>query len=307
MLIGIVFIISVGSFYLIHLLRVISPRSSRARARAPRTRQNSSNSLVSTDPIYEQYFTWIGNVLHGNLGVSFISQTSVAGTIRAALADRPRNDPPLRSSRSRSPSPSPCVGAQARWLARSHVFSAGSFTLLSVPPFIIIVILVLIVSVKLGIAPYRTFVVRLLKPRLDRATSKAWRCPRLPSRWAVSSCTSECCEATSSPHSKKSSSPWPGPRASASDASCGATPFDHRQSPCSAAAGINIGGLLAGGFIVQYLLDIPGLGYTLIRNQRPATTCWSRALSRWSQWASCLINFIFDFIINIVDPRISRE
>ena len=42
----------------------------------------------------------------------------------------------------------------------------------------------------------------------------------------------------------------------------------HALRPSSVAllgtAGVNIGGLLAGGFIVQFLLAIPGLGYQLI-------------------------------------------
>jgi peptide/nickel transport system permease protein len=72
-------------------------------------------------------------------------------------------------------------------------------------------------------------------------------------------------------------------------------------------AGVNIGGLLAGGFIVEYLLDIPGLGYTLIQAINESDYLLVQGIVLVVSVGVVLINFIFDFIINIVDPRISRE
>ena len=116
MLIGIVFVISVGSFYLIHLLPGQPCRGHpRTWGDAPRTRRNLYKQLGLNRPIYEQYFIWISNVVRGNLGTSFISQTSVADTIRLALTDRPRDhrpepDPGLR----RCYPDGYALGAQAR-------------------------------------------------------------------------------------------------------------------------------------------------------------------------------------------------
>ena len=36
-------------------------------------------------PIYLQYFVWLGNIVRGNLGISFISQTPSLSVIRSAL------------------------------------------------------------------------------------------------------------------------------------------------------------------------------------------------------------------------------
>src|SRR3954465_324178 len=50
-------------------------------------------SLGLNEPLYSQFFTWIGKLLHGDLGVSLISNVPVLKMIADAL------DPPLRTAR----------------------------------------------------------------------------------------------------------------------------------------------------------------------------------------------------------------
>ena len=73
------------------------------------------------------------------------------------------------------------------------------------------------------------------------------------------------------------------------------------------AASVNIGGLLAAGFIVQYLLQIPGLGYTLILAINMSDFLVVQGIVLTVSVLVVAINFFFDFVINVVDPRISRE
>jgi peptide/nickel transport system permease protein len=74
-----------------------------------------------------------------------------------------------------------------------------------------------------------------------------------------------------------------------------------------ASAGVTIGGLIAGTFIVELLLQMPGLGYQLISavNQDDYTVV--QGITLFVAVAIVLINFIFDFLFTIVDPRIARE
>ena len=72
-------------------------------------------------------------------------------------------------------------------------------------------------------------------------------------------------------------------------------------------ASVNIGGLLAALFVVQYFLAIPGLGYELIAAINTSDYLLVQGIVLVVSVGVVLINFIFDFIINIVDPRISRE
>jgi peptide/nickel transport system permease protein len=73
------------------------------------------------------------------------------------------------------------------------------------------------------------------------------------------------------------------------------------------AASVNIGGLIAAGFIVQYLLQIPGLGYTLILAINSSDFLVVQGIVLTVSVLVVAINFFFDFVINVVDPRISRE
>ena len=74
-----------------------------------------------------------------------------------------------------------------------------------------------------------------------------------------------------------------------------------------ASAGVTIGSLIAGTFIVELLLQMPGLGYQLISavNQDDYTVV--QGITLFVAVAIVLINFIFDFLFTIVDPRIARE
>ena len=85
----------------------------------------------------------------------------------------------------------------------------------------------------------------------------------------------------------------------------------HAFRPSSVAllgtAGVNIGGLLAGGFVVQYLLGIPGLGYTLISAIASSDYLLVQGIVLVVSVGVVLINFFFDFLTSLVDPRISRE
>jgi peptide/nickel transport system permease protein len=72
-------------------------------------------------------------------------------------------------------------------------------------------------------------------------------------------------------------------------------------------ASVNIGGLLAALFVVQYFLAIPGLGYELIAAINTSDYLLVQGIVLVVSVGVVLINLIFDFIINIVDPRISRE
>ncbi|MHB1969240.1 MAG: ABC transporter permease subunit, partial [Acidimicrobiales bacterium] len=85
----------------------------------------------------------------------------------------------------------------------------------------------------------------------------------------------------------------------------------HALRPSSVAllgtAGVNIGGLLAGGFIVQYLLDIPGLGYTLVNSIGLSDYLVVQGIVLVVSVGVIVINFVFDFLITLVDPRIARE
>src|SRR5580658_11385973 len=84
-LVVIIFFISIVAFLLVHLLpgdpsvSILGPNDT-AQARAELLRQLGLNK-----PLPNQYWTWISNVFHGNLGISFLTHQTVANAIGVAF------------------------------------------------------------------------------------------------------------------------------------------------------------------------------------------------------------------------------
>jgi peptide/nickel transport system permease protein len=306
MLIGIVLVISVGSFYLIHLLPGNIATVIEGPGASPESQAKLYKLLGLNRPVYEQYFIWLGNIVRGNFGTSFITQNSVAATIRSAL---PIDlEIILLSQIIAFAFAIPLAMRSARkpdgWIDR--ILSATSFTLLSVPSFIIIVLLVLFVSVKLAVphtgpSSYVSFgqdwIINLDSMALPAITLAAGSFVlyfRVLRSDLIATLQEEFITMARSKGISQRRILW-----------------RHALRPSSVAllgtAGVNIGGLLAGGFIVEYLLDIPGLGYILIQGIDQSDYLLVQGIVLVVSVGVVLINFIFDFVINIVDPRIHRE
>jgi peptide/nickel transport system permease protein len=74
-----------------------------------------------------------------------------------------------------------------------------------------------------------------------------------------------------------------------------------------ASAGITIGGLIAGTLVVELLLQLPGVGFQLISSINQTDYTVVQGITLVVAVAVVLINFVFDFLFTIVDPRIARD
>ena len=74
-----------------------------------------------------------------------------------------------------------------------------------------------------------------------------------------------------------------------------------------AAAGINIGSLIAGTFVVELLFAMPGIGFALVQAVEQRDYLVVQGMSLVIAIAFVVIQFIIDFIFTIVDPRVVRE
>jgi peptide/nickel transport system permease protein len=306
MMLGIIFVISVGSFYLIHLLPGDPATVILGIGNTPEAKAALYHQLGLDKPMLVQYFIWIGHLLSGHLGDSFITHTGVASTLRAAvpidleliglsqiLAFAVAIPLAMRSAR-RPDGP------------LDRMLGAGSFTLLSVPPYIIIVLLVLLFSIKWGVpntgpasyvaltADWVTNLESLALPSVTLAIGSFVIYYRVLRSDLIATLQEEFITMARSKGISQRRIMW-----------------RHAFRPSSVAllgtAGVNIGGLLAGGFVVQYLLQIPGLGYTLIAAINSSDYILVQDIVLVVSIGVVMINFLFDFIINLVDPRISRE
>ncbi len=306
LLIGIVWVISVGSFYLIHLLPGDPATVILGTGASPANRAILYRQLGLNKPIIEQYFVWMGNILHGNLGTSFISETSVASTIRTALPIHVELIVLSQILAFAAAIPLAMRSARKPNGVLDRILSAGSFTLLSIPSFIIIVLLVLVVSIKLGIAntgpssyvslgsDWVVNLESLALPAFTLAVGSFVIYFRVLRSDLIATLQEEFITMARSKGLRQRRIMW-----------------RHAFRPSSVAllgaAGVNIGGLLAGGFVVEYLLGIPGLGYTLITGIASSDYLLVQGIVLVVSVGVVLINFVFDFIISVVDPRITRE
>lgn len=306
MLVGIIIIISIGSFYLIHLLPGDPAAVILGTGDSPANRAILYKQLGLDRPIVIQYFIWMSNVLRGNLGVSFISQTSVASTIRAAL---PIDLELIGLSQLLAFAiaiPLAMRSARKPDGPVDRVLGATSFTLLSIPPFIIIVLLVLFISIKLGVpntgpssyvslgTDWIANLESLTLPAVTLAVGSFVVYFRVLRSDMIATLQEEFITMARSKGISRRRIMWRHAFRPSSVALCGT-------------AGVNIGGLLASGFVVQYLLAIPGLGYTLIAAINSSDFLLVQGIVLVVSVGVVLINFVFDFIIIMIDPRISRE
>jgi peptide/nickel transport system permease protein len=306
LLICIVFVITVGSFYLIHLLPGDPAAVILGTGDSPQNKAKLYAQLGLNKPIWEQYFVWIKNVLHGNLGTSFVSQTTVWSVIKAAL---PIDVEIIVLSQILAfivAIPLAMRSARRPDGPLDRILGAGSFTLLSIPSFVIIVLLVLFVAIKLGVphtgpssyvslgSDWIANLESLALPSLTLAIGSFVVYYRVLRSDLISTLQEEFITMARSKGISQRRIMW-----------------RHALRPSSVAllgtAGVNIGGLLAGGFIVQYILSIPGLGYELIESIGLSDYLVVQGIVLVVSVGVILINFGFDLLVNIIDPRISRE
>jgi peptide/nickel transport system permease protein len=306
LLIGIVFVITVGSFYLIHLLPGDPAAVILGTGDSPQNKAKLYAQLGLNKPIWEQYFVWIKNVLHGNLGTSFVSQTTVWSVIKAAL---PIDVEIIVLSQILAfivAIPLAMRSARRPDGPVDRILGAGSFTLLSIPSFVLIVLLVLFVAIKLGVphtgpssyvslgADWIANLESLALPSITLAIGSFVVYYRVLRSDLIATLQEEFITMARSKGISQRRIMW-----------------RHALRPSSVAllgtAGVNIGGLLAGGFIVQYILSIPGLGYELIESIGLSDYLVVQGIVLVVSIGVILINFGFDLLVNIIDPRISRE
>lgn len=306
LLIGVVFIVSIGSFYLLHLLPGDPTAVILGTGDTPANKAKLFAQLGLNKPIWEQYFVWIRNVLRGNLGTSFISQTSVWSVVKAAL---PIDVEIIVLSQILAflvAIPLAIRSARRPDGPLDRILGAGSFTLLSIPSFVLIVLLVLFVSIKLGVghtgpssyvslsADWIGNLESLSLPAITLGIGSFVVYYRVLRSDLIATLQEEFITLARSKGISARRIMWRHALRPSAVALCGT-------------AGVNIGGLLASGFIVQYLLSIPGLGYELIESVGLSDYLVVQGIVLVVCVGVILINFGFDLLTNIVDPRIRRE
>ena len=272
------------------------------------TPQNAAilNHQLGLDkPLWQQYFIWIGHVFQGNLGQSFTTHQTTTSIIAESF---PIDIELIVFSQLMASAVAlPMAITASRRPNRLFDQSANStaFGMLALPPFVIGPVLVLIFAVHWHVFPgpasyvpltqnFWSNIHTMLLPSIVLALGSIVVYFRLLRNDLIATLQEDFITMARSKGLTDRRIMW-----------------RHALRPSSvsllASAGVTISGLIAGTFVVELLLQLPGLGFQLISaiNQDDYTVV--QGITLVVAVAVVLINFFFDFIFTIVDPRIARD
>lgn len=303
--VAILFLVSVGTFFLVHLL----PGNPAITILGPNATTHNvflvDRQLGLDKPIWKQYFIWIGNILRGDFGVSFITHTPVISTIANAFPITLELVAISQIIALVVAVPLALVASRKPNKALDRFSTAGTFALLAMPAFIVAPILVLLLAVDTHVFPgpasyvplgqsFWSNIHTMLLPSIVLALGSIVLYYRLLRNDLISTLQEDFIT-----------------MARSKGLSDRRILFRHALRPSSvsmlASAGINIAGLLAGAFVVEYILQLPGLGYLLITSIDQDNFITVQGIVLVVAVAIIVINFIVDFLFSVVDPRIARE
>jgi peptide/nickel transport system permease protein len=303
-LVVVAFVISLLTFLLVHLLpgdvttQILGPNDTKAN-RATLLKQLGLNF-----PLWRQYLTWLGAVFQGNLGNSYLNHESVTHLLATGA---PVDLELIIISQLIAFSvaiPLALVTSRKPNRAIDNVSTTGTFGLLALPPFVIAPILVAVFAVGLGWFPatgYTPFnqspatnIHQMILPSVAITFGSIAVYYRLLRSDLISTLQQDFITMARSKGLSGRRIMW-----------------RHAFRPSSfsllAAAGINIGALIAGAFVVELLFAMPGIGYALVQAVEQRDYLVVQGLALVVAIAYVLVQFVIDFIFTIVDPRVVRE
>jgi peptide/nickel transport system permease protein len=298
------FVISVLVFMLVHLLpgdptTQILGANDTAANRAILLKQLGLNL-----PLWHQYTIWLNAAFHGNLGTSYLNHESVTHILATGA---PVSIELILISQILAFAvaiPLALVVSRKPNKALDNISTTSTFGLLALPPFVVAPILVAVFAVGLGWFPatgYTPFnqapltnIHEMILPSVAITAGSIAVYFRLLRSDLISTLQQDFITMARSKGLSNRRIMW-----------------RHAFRPSSfsllAAAGINIGSLIAGTFVVELLFAMPGLGFALVQAVEQRDYLVVQGLSLVIAIAFVVIQFIIDFIFTIVDPRVVRE
>ncbi len=305
LLLIIIIFVSVGSFFIIHLLpgnptvTILGPNDTPANAAI------LNHQLGLDKPLYEQYFIWIGHVFEGNLGQSYTTRQTTAQIVKQSF---PIDLELIIFSQLIALAvafPMAIVASRRPNKPFDQIANSTAFAMLALPPFVITPVFVLLFAVTWHIFPgpasyvpisqnFWSNIHTMILPSIVLALGTIVVYFRLLRNDLISTLQEDFITMARSKGLTNRRIMW-----------------RHALRPSSvsvlASIGITIAGLIAGTFVVEEQLQLPGLGYQLIASINQLDYTVVQGITLVVAVAVVIINFVFDFIFTIVDPRIARE
>ena len=305
LLIIIIFFVSLFTFFLVHLLPGSPVTSLLGPNQTPQNVATVNRELGLNKPLWQQYFIWMSHVFQGNLGQSFTTHQTTTSIIENAF---PIDLELIIFSQIIAFAiafPMAMHAARRPNKLFDQASNTTTFAMLALPPFVIAPVLVLIFAVHWHIFPgpasyvpltqsFWSNIHTMLLPSIVLALGSIVVYFRLLRNDLISTLQEDFITMARSKGLSDRRIMW-----------------RHALRPSSisllASAGVTISTLIAGTFVVELLLQMPGLGYQIVNSVYADDYTVVQGITLVVAVAIVLINFIFDFIFTIVDPRIARE
>jgi peptide/nickel transport system permease protein len=300
---AVLFVVSAGTFLLVHLLPGDPVAVLLGPANTPQAHAKLAAFLGLDKPIVQQYVIWLGHAITGNLGISYISRQAVSSTIAKAY---PIDLELVVISQLMAlviALPLAMVAARRAGRWADHAANGLAMGFLSIPPFVVAVLTVLFLAVDIKVFPAVGYV------SISQDWAQNLRDMVLPSfalgvgsvavyfRMLRSDLVSTLKEDFIT-------------LARAKGLSTRRIMWRHALRPSSlpliTVAGINIGTLIGGAFIVEYIFDLPGLGYHAVTSIYQRDYLLLQAIVLLVVTFFVVVNFAVDVIYTVVDPRARR-
>ncbi|HXQ90332.1 MAG TPA: ABC transporter permease [Acidimicrobiales bacterium] len=302
-LVFICFLISIFAFLLVHLLPGDPARTILGPNYTPASHALLMRQLGLNKGLLAQYGTWITNIFHGNLGSSFLTKQTVTNALSVAVPIDLELVIVSQVLALAVAIPMALVAAMRPNRSFDKVATTSTFGMLSLPTFVAGPLLVLVFAVTLHWVPATGF------NRLSQGLGANLKSVILPSvALAIGSITvyyrllradliatlQE--DFVTMARSKGLSTRY--------------ILLRHVMRPSSfsllAGAGISIGTLFTGAFVVEVLFQLPGIGFQLVQAIYADDYLVVQGMALVAAVAFVVVNFGVDFLLTVLDPRVRR-
>jgi peptide/nickel transport system permease protein len=303
-LVVVLFLVSLGVFFLIHLLPGDPTVTILGPSDTPQNKAALLHQLGLNKPLYEQYFIWIGHILQGSFGESYITHQSVSSIIKNAFIIDIQLIVLSQLMAFAVAIPLALLAARRPNKAVDRLSTATTFGMLAMPPFVIAPFLLLLLAIHghwfPGPASYTvggsfaTNFHALILPSIILAVGSVVVYYRILRNDLIATLQEEFIT-----------------MARSKGLSDRRVLLKHALRPSSlsllATAGLNISTLLGGAFVVEVLFGLPGIGYELVTSILQRDYIAVQGLVLIVAVVILVINFTIDTLYSVVDPRVARN
>ena len=253
--------------------------------------------------LFEQYTTWITNIFHGNLGQSYITKQTVTNALSVAVPIDLELVIVSQVLALLVAIPMALVAALRPNRAFDRAATTSTFGMLALPTFVVGPLLVLVFAVTLKWVPATGFdrfsqgfganLKSVILPSVALAIGSITVYYRLLRADLIATLQEDF---VTMARSKGLSTRY--------------ILLRHVLRPSSfsllAGAGISIGTLFTGAFVVEILFQLPGIGFQLVNAIYGNDYLMVQGMALVAAVAFVVVNFAVDFLLTVLDPRVRR-